>query len=103
MQMRYPDRKSVYGWAMYDWANSAYSTTVMAGFFPIFFKQFWASGLSVNESTFWLGVANAVAGLLVAVMAPVLGAIADQGSLKKRMLLAFTILGILMTAALFLV
>ena len=88
---------------MYDWANSAYSTTVMAGFFPIFFKQFWASGLSVNESTFWLGVANAVAGLLVAVMAPILGAIADQGSLKKRMLLAFTILGILMTAALFLV
>ncbi|MCF7822260.1 MAG: MFS transporter [Mariprofundaceae bacterium] len=103
MQMRYPDRKSVYGWAMYDWANSAYSTTVMAGFFPVFFKQFWASNLSVHESTFWLGVANAVAGLLVAVMAPVLGAIADQGSLKKRMLLAFTILGILMTAALFLV
>jgi len=88
---------------MYDWANSAYSTTVMAGFFPLFFKQFWASELSVNESTFWLGVANAVAGLLVALMAPVLGAIADQGSLKKRMLVAFTILGILMTAALFLV
>lgn len=102
MQMRDTDRKSVYGWAMYDWANSAYSTTVMAGFFPIFFKQFWASGLSVNESTFWLGVANAAAALLVAVMAPVLGAIADQGSLKKRMLLGFTILGVLMTAALFL-
>jgi len=88
---------------MYDWANSAYSTTVMAGFFPIFFKQFWASDLSVNESTFWLGVANAVAGLIVALMAPVLGAIADQGSLKKRMLIAFTVLGVLMTAALFLV
>ena len=103
MRMGYADRKSVYGWAMYDWANSAYSTTVMAGFFPVFFKQFWASGMSVNESTFWLGVANAAAGLLVAVMAPVLGAIADQGSLKKRMLLAFAILGVLMTAALFLV
>lgn len=103
MQMRYSDRKSVYGWAIYDWANSAYSTTVMAGFFPVFFKQFWASDMSINESTFWLGVANAVAGLLVAVMAPILGAIADQGSLKKRMLLTFTILGVLMTAALFLV
>ena len=103
MQMGYADRKSAYGWAMYDWANSAYSTTVMAGFFPVFFKQFWASGMSVNESTFWLGFANAAAGLLVAVMAPVLGAIADQGSLKKRMLLAFAILGVLMTAALFLV
>jgi len=103
MRMGHPDRKAIYAWAMYDWANSAYSTTVMAGFFPIFFKQFWASGMSVNESTFWLGVANAVAGLFVAVMAPILGAIADQGSLKKRMLLAFTILGVLMTAALFLV
>ncbi|MDT8375536.1 MAG: MFS transporter [Mariprofundaceae bacterium] len=101
--MEYADRKSVYGWAMYDWANSAYSTTVMAGFFPVFFKQFWASELSVNESTFWLGTGNAVAGLLVAVMAPVLGAIADQGGMKKRMLLAFTILGVLMTAALLLV
>jgi len=103
MQMGFSDKKAVYGWAMYDWANSAYSTTVMAGFFPIFFKQFWASELSVNESTFWLGVANAVAGLIVALMAPVLGAIADQGSLKKRMLIAFTVLGVLMTAALFLV
>jgi len=103
MRMGNPDRRAIYAWAMYDWANSAYSTTVMAGFFPIFFKQFWASGMSVNESTFWLGVGNAVAGLFVAVMAPVLGAIADQGSLKKRMLLAFTILGVLMTAALFLV
>jgi UMF1 family MFS transporter len=88
---------------MYDWANSAYATTVMAGFFPIFFKQFWAADLSVNESTFWLGIANAVSGLVVALMAPLLGAVADQGSLKKRMLIAFTVLGVLMTAALFLV
>ncbi|MDX8403023.1 MAG: MFS transporter [Mariprofundaceae bacterium] len=101
--MGYRNRRSVYGWAMYDWANSAYSTIVMAGFFPIFFKQFWAAELSVNESTFWLGIANAVAGLVVALMAPVLGAVADQGGLKKRMLLGFTILGILMTAGLFLV
>jgi UMF1 family MFS transporter len=101
--MKYTNRKAVLGWAMYDWANSAYATTVMAGFFPIFFKQFWASGLSVNESTFWLGVANAASGLAVALMAPVLGAIADQGNLKKRMLIAFTVLGVLMTAALFLV
>ena len=87
---------------MYDWANSAYTTTVMAGFFPVFFKQFWASELSTNESTFWLGVANAVAGLVVALLAPLLGAVADQGGLKKRMLITFTIMGVLMTAALFL-
>ena len=88
---------------MYDWANSAYTTTVMAGFFPVFFKQFWASGMSANESTFWLGVANALAGLVVALLAPLLGAVADQGGLKKRMLVTFTVMGVLMTAALFLV
>jgi len=88
---------------MYDWANSAYATTVMAGFFPVFFKQYWASGLNASQSTFWLGLSNAGAGLLIALLAPVLGAIADQAGLKKRMLLSFTILGVLMTAALFLI
>jgi len=93
----------MWSWAIYDWANSAYSTTVMAGFFPVFFKQYWAPDLTANASTFWLGLSNAGAGLLIALLAPVLGAIADQGGLKKRMLLSFTILGVLMTAALFLV
>lgn len=101
--MQYANERSVWAWAIYDWANSAYTTTVMAGFFPVFFKQFWASGMSANESTFWLGVANAVAGLVVALLAPLLGAVADQGGLKKRMLVTFTIMGVLMTAALFLV
>lgn len=93
--------KRTTAWAMYDWANSAYATTVMAGFFPVFFKQYWAAGLSVNESTFWLGVANSVAAVLMALVAPVLGAIADQGGLKKRILLQFTTLGVATTAALF--
>jgi len=95
--------KTTWSWALYDWANSAYATTVMAGFFPIFFKQYWGGDLSVNESTFWLGLSNAGAGLLVALLAPVLGAMADQGGLKKRMLLSFACMGVLMTASLFLV
>ena len=77
------ERKSVWGWAMYDWANSAFATTVMAGFFPIFFKQYWTIGTDVNQSTAMLGFGNSIASLLVALMAPVLGAIADRGSLKK--------------------
>ena len=93
----------MFSWAVYDWANSAYATTVMAGFFPVFFKQFWAADLSANESTFWLGLTNAGAGLLIALLAPMLGAMADQGGLKKRMLLGFTAMGVLMTAALFLI
>ncbi len=96
-------RRSIWSWAIYDWANSAYATTVMAGFFPVFFKQYWATDLSASESTFWLGLSNAGAGLLIAMLAPVLGAMADQGGVKKRMLLSFTILGVLMTASLFLV
>jgi len=99
MQAR--NSRAVWSWAAYDWANSVYATTVLAGFFPVFFKQYWAVGLSVNESTFWLGLANAAAGLIVALMAPLLGAVADQGGLKKRFLLLFTFLGILMTAVLF--
>jgi len=88
---------------MYDWANSAFATTVMAGFFPIFFKQYWAAGMPSSKSTFWLGVANGVSGLLVALMAPVLGAVADQGGGKKPLLAGFTVLGVAMTAGLYFV
>ncbi|RWX51433.1 MFS transporter, UMF1 family [Candidatus Electrothrix marina] len=95
--------KQVWGWALYDWANSAFATTVMAGFFPIFFKQYWSYGADVNTSTAQLGFANAVASLIVAAMAPLLGAVADRGSAKKRLLLLFAYLGVLMTASLFFV
>jgi len=101
--MSYRNRRAVYAWAMYDWANSAYTTTVMAGFFPVFLKSYWANGMAASESTFWLGLANAGAGLVIALLAPVLGAMADQGGLKKRMMLSFTTLAVVMTAALFLV
>ncbi len=93
--------KAIWGWAIYDWANSAFATTVMAGFFPIFFKQFWSRGADVNLSTAELGFGNSIASLLVALMAPILGAIADRGSAKKKFLLFFAYLGALMTAALF--
>ena len=83
------ERKKVWGWAMYDWANSAFATTAMAGFFPIFFKQYWTIGTDVNQSTAMLGFGNSIASLLVALMAPVLGAIADRGSLKKKFLIFF--------------
>ncbi len=97
------EKKTVWGWAMYDWANSAFATTVMAGFFPIFFKQYWSYGVDVNVSTAQLGFGNSIASLLVALMAPVLGAIADKGSARKKFLIFFAYLGVLMTACLFLV
>ena len=97
------NRKAIWGWALYDWANSAFATTVMAGFFPIFFKQFWSYGADVNVSTAQLGFGNSIASLIVAMMAPILGAIADKGTAKKKFLVFFAYLGVLMAAALFLV
>jgi UMF1 family MFS transporter len=96
------DRK-VLSWAFYDWANSAYATVVMAGFFPVFFKQYWAAGLTTGESTFALGVANSLASVLIALCAPLLGAIADRAGARKRLLLFFTVLGVSATASLYLV
>src|SRR5215475_14907379 len=93
-------RRPVFGWAMYDWANSSFATTVMAGFFPLFFKQFWNAGVPATESTFRLGIANGVASLVVAVMAPLVGAIADKGRARVRLLGLFTILGAAMTTGL---
>ena len=88
---------------MYDWANSAFATTVMSGFFPVFFKQYWSAGVDVNLSTARLGLGNAIAGLLVALAAPILGAVADRGSARKRFLALFAYLGVLTTAALYFV
>jgi UMF1 family MFS transporter len=96
-------RKPVVAWAFYDWANSAFACTVMAGFFPVFFKQFWNAGVPATESTFRLGLTSGIASLIVAFMAPVLGAIADRSSSRLRLLLAFTVLGSVATLGLALV
>jgi len=96
-------RRAELSWALYDWANSAFATTVMAGFFPVFFKQYWASGLTATDSSFQLGLGNSLASLVVVGAAPVIGAIADRGGLKLRLLLLFTVLGVAMTGGLYLV
>jgi len=101
--MELDNRKSIVSWALYDWANSAFATTVMAAFFPIFFKKFWSAGVDPVESTAKLGLANSIAGMVVALCAPVLGAIADKGSAKKKFLLFFAFIGIVMTASLYMV
>ena len=86
-------KRAIWGWAIYDWANSAFATTVMAGLFPVFFKQYWSAGYDASQSTALLGLANSLAGILVAICAPILGAVADLCSLRKRFLLTFAFLG----------
>lgn len=92
-----------WGWAMYDWANSAFATVVMAGFFPVFFKDYWNAGVDPATTTFRLGMANSLASLLIVVLAPVLGAVADCMSRRKALLFSFAFLGVLMTGGLYLV
>jgi len=95
-------RRSIWSWAFIDWANSAFAIVVMTAFFPIFFKNYWCAGADITpeKSTAFLGFANSAAGLVIAVLAPWLGAVADHGASKKRFLLAFTLLGCATTAAL---
>jgi UMF1 family MFS transporter len=95
--------KTTFSWALYDWANSAYATIVLAGFFPLFFKQYWSDATDVSTSTFQLGLTNSIASTVIVILAPVLGAIADASNSKKRLLLIFAVLGILMTAGLYFV
>jgi UMF1 family MFS transporter len=96
-------RRPVVAWAFYDWANSAFATTVMAGFFPVFFKEYWNAGVVATESTFRLGLLSGISAALIAMSAPVLGAIADRSSSRVRMLLLVTVLGGAATAGLALV
>lgn len=96
-------KSSIWSWALYDWANSAFATTVMAGFFPVFFKSYWADPTNLQQSTFYLGMANSISAIIVAALAPFLGAVADRGSAKKKFLIFFAFLGIIMTGALWFV
>ncbi len=86
-------KRLVWSWAFYDWANSAFATTVIAGFFPLFFKQYWSSGFSSTQSTYVLGITNSLASFSLALLLPILGAIADAGGKRKRFLGFFTLVG----------
>jgi len=97
------ERRAVWAWALYDWANSAYATAVVAGFFPVFFQAYWSAGTDPAVATSRLGFANGLSGALIAVSAPVLGAIADYAGAKRLLLGLFMVLGLVGTAALSLV
>jgi MFS transporter, UMF1 family len=92
-----PAIRAVRSWVLYDWANSAFSTTVMAGFVPVLFKEYWCAGVSPSESSFRLGLTNSIASLTVAMLAPMLGAVADAGGNRKRFLLVCTATSVLAT------
>src|SRR5689334_658062 len=93
--------RPVFSWAMYDWANSAFATTVMAGFFPVFFQKFWSTDVTATETTARLGYGSAIAGAVIAILAPILGAIADRGGSRKKFMFFWTLIGVAATGALY--
>ena len=94
-------RRRMLAWTLYDWGNSAFATVVMAGFFPLFFRSYWSAGQDSAQITLHLGMANSIGSLVIVLSAPLLGALADQGSFKKRFLSLFALLGIAMTLGLY--
>ncbi|WP_274652430.1 MFS transporter [Paenibacillus humicola] len=97
------DRKAVRGWLMYDWANSAFATTIMAAVMPIFYKTAAGAGLPGNTAENYWGYTQTAAMICVAVLSPILGAIADYSGSKVRFLTAFAVIGSLSCAAMGLV
>lgn len=97
--LRQNDKKTI-SWALYDFGNSAFSTTVMAGFFPLFFKSYWSDGASAIDTTARLGTSISLASLIIALITPTLGAMADLTAKKKRFLFIFMVIGVLSTALL---
>jgi MFS transporter, UMF1 family len=95
-------RRAIWSWAFIDWANSAFAIVVMTAFFPALFKDYWSAvpGMTTERSTAYLGYANTAASLTIALLAPILGSIADQGNGKKKFLVTFTLLGCIATALL---
>lgn len=92
-------RKIVNAWCLYDWANSAFITTVAAALFPPYFRSIALhAGLGESDATAYWGYTVAIALLIVALTAPVLGAMADHTGSKKRYVAVFAGLGIAATA-----
>ena len=80
-------------WALYDWGNSAFAATIMAAVMPTFFADVAAKELESFQKTAYWSYINGFSVLIVALISPLLGILADRFQSKKRFLLAFTILG----------
>ena len=92
-------RRDLRAWALYDWANSAVQTTIIAAVFPIYFQKVAAADLPGPVATSRFAWATTWSILIVAVIAPILGAMADYAAVKKKLLAVFLAIGASSTAA----
>ena len=85
-------------WAFYDWANSAYTLIVVTAILPLYFKSSATqAGIDAATSTAYWGYANSFSTLIVSILAPILGTIADFKGFKKRFFIIFATLGVIFT------
>ena len=84
--------KKEWSWIMYDWANSIYATNIMAAIFPTIFVS-----IAGDAGDIWWGYGTSIATFLVAVLAPLLGAVADFKGMKKKLFTVFMLLGVVAT------
>ncbi len=107
------DRREIFGWTMYDWANSAFSTTVVTVFLGPYLSNIAQAAADANGMLYLFGIpikydslftyCVSASILLQVVLLPILGAIADYSHLRKRMLMTFSTLGAVATILLFFV
>src|ERR671913_594717 len=94
-------RPDLRAWALYDLANSAFQTTIIAAVFPIYYSRVVAADLAPAQATSRFAWATTIAILIVAIVAPLLGAIADFAAMKKKLLAVFVAIGVSATTAMF--
>ncbi len=86
--------KTEWSWIFYDWANSIYATNIMAAIFPTIFVS-----IAGEAGDIWWGYGTSIATFMVALLAPILGAVADYKGMKKKLFTVFMLLGVVFTFA----
>jgi UMF1 family MFS transporter len=95
------NRRETVSWMFYDWANSAFATVMMAAILPVYYSEVAASSLSANIASSYWGYTNTIAMLIIAFLAPVLGAISDIKHKKLSFLKFFIFLGVISSGLMF--
>lgn len=94
------NRSQIFVWTLFDFANTAFYVLILTVGYPLYFKEIIAKGQEGGD--FLWGLSFSISMLIVAIISPIIGAVADYGTGKKRFLLIFTLLCILATSGLFL-
>jgi len=96
-------KRAIRAWTMYDWANSTFATTIAAAVLPVYYSTVASKNLQPHEATSNWAFTTTIALVLVALLGPILGAMADFSGAKKRFMSIFVVVGVTGTALLYLV